>query len=54
MFCDGRFGPIKQWGFLVKDLDRAMACWVDQLGVGPWWASATFPSRRAFGARRAR
>jgi hypothetical protein len=31
------FGPVKQWGFLVKNLDEAMACWVDQLGVGPWW-----------------
>jgi hypothetical protein len=37
MFCDSIFGPVKQWGFLVKDLDEAMACWVDQLGVGPWW-----------------
>jgi hypothetical protein len=31
------FGPIKQWGFLVKDLDLAMRNWVEQLGVGPWW-----------------
>lgn len=31
------FGPVKQWGFLVKDIDAAMRCWVDQLGVGPWW-----------------
>ena len=36
MFCDAIFGPVKQWGFLVKDLDQAMACWVEQLGVGPW------------------
>ena len=36
MLCDAIFGPIKQWGFLVKDLDEAMAGWVDQLGVGPW------------------
>lgn len=31
------FGPVRQWGFLVKDIDAAMRCWVDQLGVGPWW-----------------
>jgi methylmalonyl-CoA/ethylmalonyl-CoA epimerase len=31
------FGPIKQWGFLVKNLDEAMRSWVEQLGVGPWW-----------------
>ncbi len=32
-----RFGPVKQWGFVVRDLDAAMQCWVEQLGVGPWW-----------------
>ncbi len=37
MFCDSIFGPVKQWGFLVKDLDEAMACWLEPLGVGPWW-----------------
>ena len=31
------FGPIKQWGYLVKDLDAAMAFWTEKLGVGPWW-----------------
>ena len=31
------FGPIRQWGFLVKDIDAAMHGWVQQLGVGPWW-----------------
>jgi methylmalonyl-CoA/ethylmalonyl-CoA epimerase len=48
MFCDGLFGPIKQWGFLVKDLDRAMACWVDQLGVGPWWGFRNVPVTSSF------
>lgn len=37
MFADNLFGPIKQWGYLVKDLDQAMECWVNQLGVGPFW-----------------
>ncbi|WP_062266001.1 VOC family protein [Endozoicomonas arenosclerae] len=31
------FGPVRQWGFLVKDLDEAMHHWKDVLGVGPWW-----------------
>ncbi|CAH0992078.1 hypothetical protein SIN8267_02193 [Sinobacterium norvegicum] len=33
----GQFGKVKQWGFLVKDLDKAMAFWTETLGVGPWW-----------------
>jgi hypothetical protein len=37
MFADDILGPVKQWGFLVRDLDEAMASWVEQLGVGPWW-----------------
>jgi 4-hydroxyphenylpyruvate dioxygenase-like putative hemolysin len=39
------FGPIKQWGFLVKDLETAMASWVQQLGVGPWWGYRNVPMR---------
>ena len=31
------FGPIKQWGYLVKDLDTAMQSWITNLGVGPFW-----------------
>lgn len=31
------FGPITQWGFLVKDIDAAMKSWVEHFGVGPWW-----------------
>ena len=37
MFADNILGPVKQWGYLVKDLDQAMASWVEQLGIGPWW-----------------
>jgi hypothetical protein len=37
MYCDNVFGPVRQWGFLVKDLDAAMDSWMNQLGVGPWW-----------------
>ena len=31
------FGPITQWGFLVKDIEAAMQSWVEHFGVGPWW-----------------
>ena len=37
MFADSILGQVKQWGYLVRDLDQAMASWVGQLGVGPWW-----------------
>ena len=37
MLADNLFGPVKQWGYLVKDLDQAMQSWVNQLGVGPFW-----------------
>lgn len=29
-------GPIRQSGFVVRDLDAALAHWVGVLGVGPW------------------
>ena len=29
-------GVIRQNGYVVKDLDRAIRHWVDTLGVGPW------------------
>ena len=37
MFADNILGPVKQWGYLVKDLDQAMDSWINQLGIGPWW-----------------
>jgi catechol 2,3-dioxygenase-like lactoylglutathione lyase family enzyme len=32
-----RFGEIRQMGYVVKDIDAAMAYWIDVLGVGPWY-----------------
>lgn len=37
MFADKLFGPVRQWGYLVKDLDQAMDSWINHLGVGPFW-----------------
>jgi len=31
------FGPIKQCGYVVTDLDAAINHWVTRLGVGPWF-----------------
>ena len=45
MFADDILGPIKQRGYLVKDLDEAMACWVEQLGIGPWWGYRNVSSK---------
>lgn len=30
------FGPIDQIGYLVDDLDAAIARWIKSMGVGPW------------------
>ena len=45
MFADDILGPVKQWGFLVRDLDQAMAGWIEQLGIGPWWGYRNVPSK---------
>ena len=42
------FGPIKQWGFLVRDIDASMKSWVEQLGVGPWWCYRNVAMKAAF------
>ena len=31
------FGPIRQYGYLVKDLDQAVDFWLNTVGVGPWF-----------------
>ena len=43
MFADKKLGKVIQWGYLVKDLDQAMASWVEQLGIGPWWGYRNVP-----------
>jgi len=32
----GTFGNIRQLGYVVQDLGRAVGTWTAQLGVGPW------------------
>ncbi|MGH7078503.1 MAG: VOC family protein, partial [Acetobacteraceae bacterium] len=37
------FGPLRQMGFVVRDLDKAMRHWVDVCGVGPWFVAEKLP-----------
>ncbi len=32
-----KFGPITQNGYVVPDIEAAMAHWAERLGVGPWF-----------------
>ncbi len=32
-----KFGPITQNGYVVPDIEAAMAHWAEKLGVGPWF-----------------
>lgn len=31
------FGPVRQLGFMSRDIDRSMAYFIDSWGVGPWF-----------------
>jgi hypothetical protein len=31
------FGPLRQMGFVVRDIDKAMRHWVEVCGIGPWY-----------------
>jgi hypothetical protein len=40
-------GPIRQIGYVVADLDRAMQSWVE-LGVAPWFVIRGLPMRAIY------
>ena len=42
------FGPIMQWGFLVKDIDAAMKSWVEHFGGVPWCGYRNFRLQSEF------
>ena len=48
MLCHQFLGPVKQWGYLVKDIDQSMAAWTAQLGIGPWWGFRNVPVTAVF------
>jgi catechol 2,3-dioxygenase-like lactoylglutathione lyase family enzyme len=31
------FGPIRQNGYVVRDIEAALAYWTEEIGVGPFW-----------------
>lgn len=37
------FGEIRQLGYVVKDVERAMQHWIEAIGVGPWFYVADVP-----------
>ena len=57
------FGPMRQVGIVVRDIDKAMRHWVEVCGVGPWFYAEQLPmtssatrgsARRHQGVDRAR
>jgi catechol 2,3-dioxygenase-like lactoylglutathione lyase family enzyme len=39
------FGEIRQLGYVVRDIEAAMAYWSETLGVGPWFYNPKVPIR---------
>ncbi|HZT90116.1 MAG TPA: VOC family protein [Stellaceae bacterium] len=37
------FGPLRQMGFVVRDIERAMRHWIEVCGVGPWFYADRLP-----------
>jgi hypothetical protein len=37
------FGPMRQVGIVVRDIDKAMRHWIEVCGVGPWFYAERLP-----------
>jgi glyoxalase/bleomycin resistance protein/dioxygenase superfamily protein len=37
------FGPLRQMGYVVRDIEKAMAHWVEVCGIGPWFYAERLP-----------
>ncbi|MEJ0070265.1 MAG: VOC family protein [Pseudomonadota bacterium] len=37
------FGPLRQMGYVVRDIEKAMHHWVEVCGVGPWFYAERLP-----------
>jgi hypothetical protein len=37
------FGPMRQVGIVVRDIEKAMHHWVDVCGIGPWFYAEQLP-----------
>lgn len=42
------FGDIRQLGYVVEDLERAVEAWTTRLGVGPWTIIRNIPLRSVY------
>jgi hypothetical protein len=36
-------GPVRQNGYVVKDIETSMQHWIDVLGIGPFYYLETVP-----------
>ena len=37
------FGPMRQVGIVVRDIEKAMRHWVEVCGIGPWFYTEQLP-----------
>ena len=37
------FGPLRQMGYVVRDIEGAMAHWANVCGIGPWFYAERLP-----------
>ncbi len=37
------FGSLRQMGYVVRDIEKAMQHWIDVVGVGPWFYADKLP-----------
>jgi hypothetical protein len=37
------FGPLRQMGYVVRDIEGAMRHWIDVCGIGPWFYADRLP-----------
>jgi len=40
------YGPIRQMGYVVRDIEAAMAQWAERLRIGPWFYNPRLPLTR--------
>lgn len=45
------FGPVRQIGFMSRDIDRSMQYFVDAWGVGPWYVLRHLKTSMLYGDR---
>ena len=38
------FGPMRQVGIVVRDIEKAIRHWVEVCGVGPWFYAEQLPN----------